>query len=240
MKNKTMLRFDIFISAFFIVSCNNTISPVNFNPDQRPGDTLYYRFSEGKTDINDSCLNIANSFHKKFDIYISDYFVVLDSLAIDLNSDDVLDRVFVVSPLSLEAKVDDKCQGDDTLVKRLLVEVILSNGKGSIRQIHSNLISDVGGVLSPYNGIFKTEDGFKIVHEAGAKYIWQYSNRYSVTDGFLALVETHKKCSFNDKEKNVTYRYNNIPASKVNIQDTLAHQCNCYEYWEELEKLESQ
>lgn len=236
-----VIRLYIFVFAFItIVSCNNTISSGNLTLVQNPGDTLYYKFIEGKSDVKDSCLNFINSFHKKFDIYISDYFVILDSLAIDLNSDDIIDRVIVVSPLSLEASVGDKCQDHDTVAKRLLVEILLSNGRGKIRQIYSNLISDVGGVLSPYNGISKTEDGFQIVHEAGAKYSWQYSNRYSVTKGFVALVETYKKCSYNDKEKEVTYRYDNISASKVNIQDTLAHQCNCDEYWEELEKSESQ
>ena len=222
---------------FIAVSCNVKIKTTGVN--QRLTDTLYYE-TANLNEANDSCLHIVRSFHKKFDIYISDFFVVLDSLSIDLNNDQVMDRIVVVSPMSLEASAE-KCQlGDDSVSNRLLVEVLNFNGEGKIRHVYANLISNVGGVLSPYNGIYSTDDGFKIVHEAGAKYSWQYTNRYSVTNGIIALVESIKKCSYDEKEKEVSYRFNNVSASDVNIQDTLSRQCNCDEYWEELEKSGSQ
>jgi hypothetical protein len=230
-----LLRVLGVLSIFIlVVSCNVKTKTTGGN--QRLTDTLYYE-TVNINDSNDSCLTVINSFHKKFNIYISDFFVILDSLTIDLNNDQVMDRIIVVSPLFLEAYGAEKCQfGKDRLSKRLLVEVLNLNGQGKIRHVYTNLISDVGGVLSPYNGIFSTEDGFKIIHEAGAKYSWHYSNKYSVKKGLITLVETYKRCSYDNKEKDVSYRFNNIPASEVNIQDTLARQCNCDEYWGELEK----
>jgi hypothetical protein len=222
-----------FLVLILAVSCNIKTKRTSFN--QEVSDTLYYQ-SPKRSDSNDTCLHLINTFHKKFNIYISDFFVILDTLSIDLNNDRVMDRLIVASPLSLEANNEGKCLfGQDTLSKRLLVEVLYLNGEGKIRRVYRDLISNVAGVLSPYSGIFLTQDGFKIVHEAGAKYSWKYANRYSVNGGLISLVETDKTCSYDNKEKNVTYRSKNVSAAEVNIQDTLARQCNCDGYWAELE-----
>jgi hypothetical protein len=191
--------------------------------------------SKNITTKNDKCFSPLQSYQFRFGIFLSDYYVIKDSLSIDLNNDRLMDTILILSPLSLEP-IDTNCSYKfDKNPKRLLVEVISKSGKSKIRGIYSNLVSDIGGVLSHYNGIFKTENGFKIAHEAGAKYSWSYIMEFSIKSNQLTLVKVVKKCSLNDKEKDIIYTYDNIPLSNINLPDTLSHQCNCDAFWSELE-----
>jgi hypothetical protein len=184
----------------------------------------------------DSCSLIANNFHKKFGIFISDYYVILDSLNIDLNNDKVIDRILVLSPQSLESE-ESNCKMDVS-PKRLLVEIINNNNNTSkIRNIYSNLISDVGGILSHYNGIYLIKDGFEIIHQAGAKYSWTYKMIFSVGDeNHIKLKTINKTCTFDGIDKKIKVDYKNVACDKISISDTLKKDCNCEKYWLELEK----
>jgi hypothetical protein len=95
----------------------------------------------------DSCSLVANNFHKKFGVFISDYYIILDSLNIDLNNDKIIDRLLVLSPQSLDSE-ENICKMDVS-PKRLLVEIINNNNTSKIRNIYSNLISDTGGGYYP-------------------------------------------------------------------------------------------
>jgi hypothetical protein len=95
-------------------------------------------------------------------VLFSDYYVVLDSLSIQLNQDSLMDRLLVLSPMSLEY-VTRNCPQDQN-PKRLLVELIQGENGVRVRRIHANPISDMGGVLSQYNDISLTTGGFEIVH----------------------------------------------------------------------------
>ena len=77
---------------------------------------------------------------------ISDYYVVLDSLSIQLNQDSPMDRLLVLSPTSL--KYDTLMCPQDQSPKRFLVELIQGKNGERVRRIQANLMSDVGGVLS--------------------------------------------------------------------------------------------
>jgi hypothetical protein len=144
--------------------------------------------------------------------------------------------ILIVSPMSLEP-ANDSCRFEfDKQPKRLLVEILNKNGNAKIRNTYSNLISNVGGVLSHYNGIFKTKNGFKIVHEAGARYSWLYSMEFSLKKESIALFKITKNCSFNSKEKEISYYYLDVSLKNVNVPDTLNHQCNCDKFWAELDK----
>lgn len=183
----------------------------------------------------DSCSLKVNNFHEKFGVFISDYYVILDSLNIDLNNDKVMDRLLVLSPLSLESE-ESICKMDIS-PKRLLVEIINNKNTSKIRNIYSNLISDVGGVLSHYNGIFLTNDGFEIIHQAGAKYSWTHRMIFSVSDtNHIKLKTINKTCTVDGVDKNLKVDYKNVTYDKISISDTLNKDCNCDKYWEELEK----
>jgi hypothetical protein len=220
----------------FYFSCGLPSVNSNLTGNQVTYDTVQFIGSKNITDIDDKCLSSLRSFYQKFGIVISDYYVIKDSLSVDLNNDSRLDTILILSPLSLEP-IDDNCSYKfDTQPKRLLVEIISHGGTSKIRGIYSNLVSDVGGVLSHYNGIFKTDNGFKLVHEAGSKYSWSYTMEFSIKNDNLALVKVLKKCSVNEKEKEISYSFGNIPLNSINLTDTLSHQCNCDSFWSELDK----
>lgn len=215
-----------FLINFPKTNANNYNSKISY-------DTIKFK---GLGEIPANCLQFSDKYYKRFGIVISNYYQVRDSLAISLNNDKYIDTIVILSPLSLEP-IDENCDFSfDKHPKRLLVEIINNNGKSKIRNIYPNLVSDIGGVLSHYNGIFKTKEGFKINHEAGARYSWEYSVRLSVGKDSLTLTSIFKKCSYNGKDKNISYHYNNAPISKINIPDTIKNQCNCDEFWSKLDK----
>jgi hypothetical protein len=119
----------------------------------------------------------------------------------------------------------------------LLVEIINHKGRSKIGNVYNNLISDSGGVLSHYNGIYRTDNGFEIVHQTGARYSWLYKMEFSVTNkNGLMLTKILKRCSFDGLDKTREFSYNQLLLDKINIPDTLNHQCNCDPLWIELEK----
>jgi hypothetical protein len=188
-----------------------------------------------RTSKNDTCRLIAINFHKRFGIVISDYYVIKDSLSIDLNDDQIVDALIVLSPSSLEPE-HNECK-IDSCTKRLLVEIINHKGGAKIRNVYNNLISNSGGVLSHYNGMHKTDNGFEIVHQAGARYSWLYKMEFSVGNkNGLMLTKILKRCSFDGSDKIREFSYNQLSLDKINVSDTLKRQCNCDQLWLELEK----
>lgn len=182
------------------------------------------------------CKSLEDSFYKRFGVVISNYYTVIDSLPIDLNSDSVIDTIVILSPVPLEPIAEDYNCNFEKQPKRLLVEVINDKGKSKIRNIYKNLVTDVGGVLSHYNGIFKTKNGFRIVHQSGAKYSWTYTVEFSTaTKNKLTLIKILKDCSYEEKERNLEYDFKNQSVEKINIPDTLQLNCNCDNYWLEME-----
>ena len=197
-------------------------------------DTILPIISE-KTDT--LCAKLSNTYYKRFGITISSYYIIRDSLAIDLNNDYFIDTVVIFSPVSLEPIAEDYNCNFQKQPKRILVEVINNNGSSKIRGIYSNILTDVGGVLSHYSGIFKTNDGFKIVHQAGAKYSWTYTIELSNSkNDKLSLVNISKVCSFEGNEIKQDYNFKALPIEEINMPDTLQLNCNCEKHWLELEK----
>lgn len=227
----------IFLGVFIIssiLSCSSTLKNKNSNSFNSRIDTIFASLNYKEKNKNDTCLSISNLFYKRFGVIISDYYIIKDSLALDLNYDSIIDTLIVLSPLNLEINYSD-CQIDSS-TKRLLVEIINDHGKARIRNIYSNLISNSGGVLSHYNGIFKTKNGFKIVHQAGARYSWLYSMEFSFTyRNKLTLKKIIKICSFDGFDKTQEFNYNQLPVDNINMSDTLKNQCNCDLLWSELE-----
>lgn len=196
------------------------------------------KFIDIKTEkMNSQCSSVVSGYYTKFGVLISNYYILMDSLSVDLNGDKYADTVVILSPKSLEP-VESKCDFSfDPKPKRLLVEIIKNgDGESKIRGIYSNVISDIGGVLSHYSGIFTTKDGFKVIHEAGANYSWSYSTEFSSTKNHLVIKSISKTCSYGDKADSLIYRYDDLSLNKVNIPDTLTNQCNCDLLWSKLDR----
>lgn len=218
-----------------IFSCSDrSVSNV---PVVRAKDTL--KFIGDLSSINDTNLRKPyESYSERHGLIIQDYYQIIDSLAIDLNSDNVVDEVLVISPLSLDdpAYNNPKIDADP---KRLLVEVVNKGGVKVIRNKNSNLISNGGGVLFSFLGITKTKEGFSLMHGAGNKARWTYSVELSVEDpNILSINKISKECAYEDGVKNFEYNIKNISLIELNIQDTIKNNCNCDKAWEELMKAE--
>lgn len=82
------------------------------------------------------------------------------------------------------------------------MELIQGKNDVRVRRIHANLISDVGGVRSHYNGISLTAGGFEIVHQAGARYHWTHKMIFSANKDSITLKRVEKTCGFEEREKN--------------------------------------
>lgn len=218
----------IIISSGLKSSVENTASRLDLYDTIRP-------LNSSKTDAN--CTKLSDTYYKRFGIAISSYYTIIDSLAIDLNNDYFIDTIVILSPFSLEPIAKDNIYEFEKQPKRLLVEVINNNGSSKIRGIYSNIVTDVGGVLSHYSGIFKTNEGFKIIHQAGAKYSWTYTIELSNSNrNNLSLIKISKICSFDGNEIKQDYNFISLPIEVINIPDTLQLNCNCEKHWLELEK----
>ena len=144
-----------------------------------------------------------------------------------------MDRLLVLSPMSLE--YDTRICPQDLNPKRLLVELIQGENGVKVRRIHANLISDVGGVLSHYNGISLTTGGFEIVHQAGARYHWTHKMIFSASNDSIALKRVEKTCGFGGKEKKLVWDSDKGFVTGIRISDTLKNNCHCDDYWKALE-----
>ncbi|MGG7667005.1 hypothetical protein [Dyadobacter sp. BHUBP1] len=234
MEKNDMIKIAILISALLLIKLGGYESQIK--TDDLRLDTLYHP-DFGASVVDRQCVRFVDGYKLKFGILISNYYTIMDSLRLNLNDDGLVDNVLVLSPKSLDA-IETPCRFSfDTNPKRILVEVINDgNGAAKIRGVYYNVLSDTGGVLSHFSGIFHTNNGFKIVHEAGANYSWSYSTEFSVTKKRLGLKQISKICAFGDKADSLNYQYDNIDLGKVNIPDTLANQCNCDILWSKLDK----
>lgn len=226
-------KLTILVTASFIValSCSSKVRETKEITISTEADTL--KAAEFK-DKSATCTSILKQYHSSHGIIISNYYVETDSLNIDLNGDKVLDNLLIFSPISLEAD-QQKCQ-DDTNPKRKLVEVINSKNGNIIRGIYSNLLSEDGGVMSKYSGIYKTKKGVEIVHMAGALYSWEYKTELIVNKNQeLQLSKITKTCSVDGEAKTVEY-FTTVLAKNVSITDTLRNDCNCDKIWKEIEQ----
>lgn len=221
----------LFICCLFLLfACSREKEPCCSNTVQ---DTI--KVDTNRKYVKSICPDSVNEYYSNLGIIISKYYDIRDSLTIDLNRDGLIDTLVVLSPFSLD--VSYNCRLDSVLT-RILVEIINCNGYSKIRNIYSNLISNIGGVLSKYNGINLTKEGFEINHSSGAKYTWHYTTEYSTQfPDSIFLVKIRKTCSIYSFDSSVEYHFNKYSTTKVNIPDTLYNQCNCENLWKELEKL---
>lgn len=226
------LFFILIISIFF--SCGN--SNTQNNEDVYFTDTIKASIDSKLLSKNEKLLELSKKYYTKSGIVISEYYEVWDSLSIDLNFDMRADTIMILTPIPL-INTEYYDNSLEPYLNRLLVEVVYEKNKANIRKIHSNLISNIGGVLSKYYGILLTKNGFEIQHESGSRYTWIYSveisNKHSDS---LTLFKIKKECSFEGNQKSEEYIFNDYPLGNINIMDTIYNNCGCNSIWNELER----
>ncbi len=233
-------NFYVIITMLAVFAIRNVMyghSKPNFYQTYIPlHDTVYpwiNKHSLKSREINNHC-TVLDGFYNKFGIVISNYYVIKDSLKLR-QKNGYSDNILILSPILLEEKKDSCLSSIDKAPERVLVEVVNIDGKSKLLDVYHNLLSNSGGAISHYNGLYKTSKGFKIVHEAGERYSWNYTVEFEKIRDKLFLNLIDKSCSFNGKTKNVKLHYFK-PANEFNITDTLNNQCNCNKFWSQLDQ----
>lgn len=221
------------IIAIVLFGCNSEKSKEFFIDNKM--DTINFHIMDIKK-IDNKKQAFFNKYYQRVGIKIQQYYQIIDSLPIDLDLNNSIDTLLILTPISLEnPEFFDKTI--DSFPKRLLVEVLNINGKSKIRNVYDNLISDVGGVLSKYIGITKTINGFEIKHEAGNKYSWIYNVEFSVSKNEnISLKKIHKECGYDDNKIVNDINYDNYPIGELNLLDSMKVNCNCDASWKFLSK----
>jgi len=180
---------------------------------------------------------LIGRYYSRFGVSIPKYYVVLDSLAIDLDGNQFKDTLVVFSPLILE---DSRFGSLAQRPKRVLVEIMNVAGRSTIRNTYVNLISNAGGVLSKYNGMSLTNTGFEIRHQAGSRYSWEYIAEFSTAyPDSIYLVRLQKECSFDYATEQEEYVFGQKSVQEISIDDSLSANCNCDRIWKNIEKLKA-
>lgn len=197
-------------------------------------DTLYIH----GLNLPDNIEKDLSKFNLKFGIAIPKYYLVKDSLAIDLNEDALMDTLILLSPILLEdSKYSDYLTAGAP--GRILVEVINLGRSSKVRNVYKNLTSNIGGVLSKYSGISRTKDGFEIRHESGNRYSWSYTSNFSIHNhDSIYLIRLQKICSLNGLDEKREYFFERKSVQQINIADTIKNNCNCDKLWMDLEKIQ--
>ncbi|MDQ3192190.1 MAG: hypothetical protein M3Q58_11415 [Bacteroidota bacterium] len=220
------------LSILFLFSCGQpqNSKEIYFHRDTVQVDSFTNSFKE-----NQLCNDFLKNYYSRFGIIIQNYFEVDNSLILDINRDGLMDTLAILTPVSLENHHYYDCLIEN-VSNRLIVEIINDNGKSRIRNIYPNLVSNIGGVLSKYNGIFISEKGFEIHHQSGSRFSWEYITEYSTQlEDSISLIKITKRCSFESKEKIEEYLFNNYSVNKINVSDTIQNNCNCDNIWNELQ-----
>lgn len=171
-------------------------------------------------------------YTRRFGIFIQGEYLVEDSLGFKNISREVLDTFFVLTPEGLIAGQDDSSSAN----RRLLVHIMYSNSCAKLIAAYPNLISDSGELLSSFKGLYKTKNGFNIVHEFGNRYGYKYTTEYGFNDfGRIFISGIEKVCYYDTLARFVEYSYSNYPVSDVSILDSLSKNCNCDPLWNEME-----
>jgi hypothetical protein len=197
-------------------------------------DTLYI----DNLNLPDSIKEQLFKYDLKFGIAIPKYYYIKDSLPIDLNRDRLIDTLILLSPVLLEdSRYLNYVTAD--MSGRTLVEVINGPKNSKIRNVYKNIASNIGGVLSKYSGLFLTSEGFEIRHQSGSRYSWEYIADFSTSyPDSIYLVRVQTICSFNGVDKKREYLFAKKSVQEINIGDTIKNNCNCDEFWMDLEKME--
>lgn len=179
--------------------------------------------------------NLRPDYRLKFGIVIPNYLDVYDSLFIDLNRDNHVDTIAILSPISVEDL--DTIKRSNQTFSRYLVEIINDFGRAKIRSIYPNLISNYDGISTKYSGMHRTDRGFCIVHSSGSRYAWKYVTEFSTSNPERIQVEaTQKECSFDGDSIMIKHTFEGLSPGAINVPDSIRSNCGCDPHWEKLEK----
>ncbi|MNY09783.1 hypothetical protein D3C86_1427200 [compost metagenome] len=127
--------------------------------------------------LEKKCSVLTNGYSKKFGIILSNYFEVSDKLYYDINKDNKVDTLLILTPASIiPGEKGYNCNSRSDLDDRLLVILNNIDGKKSKVKIFKNVISNQASVAWSGSEEFeKYENGFELKKSAGQGCKFDYS-----------------------------------------------------------------
>jgi len=178
-------------------------------------------------------LKNQNKYYFKYGIYIPIELKTIDGISLDLNHDNKMDSLIVFEFNSNDGGDYDPVYDE---IPNYLVEVLNYEDQSKIRDIYPNLILNTGNLLSNYSGIYRTEKGFEIIHQAGAKYSWKVIQNISTADNKkIKLRYIQKICTYDGIDSILTYNTFNTEEMEFKIKDSIQNNCGCDSIWLHLE-----
>jgi len=175
--------------------------------------------------ILDNVCKEFNELYCCYQIAIPEYYSVRDSISTII--DGVKHCFIVLEPIDL-VDVEYDCKGDK---KRKLLHVLIKNGVAQILNEYDNLISNNGGVSSPFNSISLGSQMLEIKHSFGNRYNWDYTMILNIEKAGLRLSKIRVECANPEKANVIEYKYGQKEIESINIDDTLKGNCGCDRYW---------
>lgn len=216
---------------FNLISCKDLHTEKRLAPKSYDTLTVVHNFLSE----NDRS-ELLNKFYIDFGIVIPKYYNVTDSFPIDLDEDELIDTLVLLTPVIFEdVSYIDYLKAESP--KRILVEVLNKKAGSKIRNVYNNLASNVGGVLSKYAGIYKTKQGFEMHYQSGSRYSWSFVVEFSTHyPDSIFLVRQEKICSFASCDIKQEQLFDKASVSVINVGDSIDNNCNCDAEWEKLDK----
>ncbi|MNQ79037.1 hypothetical protein D3C85_939670 [compost metagenome] len=199
----------IFIIIMLTCSCgkikqHDNSSEVKFDTINKP------------KNLKQECDNVTNGYKKKFGAYISNYFEITDEMVFDINNDNKLDTLAILTPAPLiPGELSNKCTYGDETYNRLLVVFKNTNGINSTITIFKDVISNqVSIAWGGSEGFKQYKNGFILKKSSGQGCKFDYSI-FINTLGKEAVVDSINLSSFCPSGNNFKERKINFEKTKM-------------------------
>lgn len=185
-----------------VLSCNKVKISKNEN-------TIIFDSIKAPEGLEDSCSVSVKGYKKKFGVILSNYFEISDQMFYDINKDEKIDTLLVLTPASMiPGEKGNSCNRAD-LDDRLLVVLFNLDGKKSKINIFKNIISNQISVAWQGSEEFgKYKNGFKLQKSSGQGCKFDYSIFVNTTNKRI-IIDSISLSSFcpssNNKEKNIQF-----------------------------------
>ncbi|OGS72030.1 MAG: hypothetical protein A3F91_03685 [Flavobacteria bacterium RIFCSPLOWO2_12_FULL_35_11] len=150
----------------------------------------------------DTSNSLVNEYYSYLGIKFSKYYIILDSLKIDINKDGFLDRFLVIAPIT-QIYSPDTLPCDQQTGKKLAVVLLAQQNKYTISYVNENLIlNDYEFQSEPYCGIKSCNHGFILCFFIGSIIKCEYNFYFKIKNGNLYLYKRKYDCYVTDLSSN--------------------------------------
>ena len=146
--------------------------------------------------------NIINEYYNYWGITFSKYYIILDSIKIDIDKDGADDRFLVISPIT-QIYSPDTLNCDHQTGKKLAIILLANKGKYKINYVNENIIlNDYEYQSEPYCGIKPNRHGFAICFFIGSIIKCKYWFSFRIKNGDIYLIKRKYDCYVTDLSNN--------------------------------------